>query len=336
MAAPADLKLRAEVADEYFRVASALENVGDFAADLRTLQRALTFVSDPSNTMDDRQRKFRLAGIYFYTARALEKTGQYSAALQNYQQAAASLGPLAADPRSGPVLRAYLAAHYIGIAKMQSRLGRTDDAVASAAKGRGILQQLSDAAPTNATLRQDLADSYEASGDVFEARGDLARSMQFLRQEHATYRQLAAADPGNRMASANLAWSDLSMAENLLRQNKPEQATPLIHAGLALFEKSNPSKGYWYAVELGQSYLDLGRAWALLAQRAQSPGDRTRLWHNALSAEENALAIRSLDPGTLDANGHDQVSEIRRQLAEAKSALSRQGDVKSITAARNQ
>ena len=336
VAAPADLKLRAEVADEYFRVASALENVGDFAADLRTLQRALKLVSDPSSTMDDRQRKFRLAGIYFYTARALEKTGQYSAALQNYQQAAASLGPLASDPRSGPVLRAYMAAHYIGIAKMQSRLGRTDDAVASAAKGRGILQQLSDAAPTNATLRQDLADSYEASGDVFEARGDLARSMQFLRQEHATYRQLAAADPGNRMASANLAWSDLSMAENLLRQNEAEEAMPLIHAGLALFEKSNPSKGYWYAVELGQSYLDLGRAWALLAQRAQSPGDRTRIWHNALSAEEKALAIRSLDPTALDANGHDQVSEIRRQLAEAKSALSRQGDVKSITAARNQ
>ena len=333
---PGDLKLRTEVADEYFRVASALENVGDFDADLRTLQRALTFLSDASTPMDDRQRKFRLAGIYYYTARALEKTGDFSAALQNYKQAAAALGPIADDPRSSPISRAYLAAHYIGIARMLARVGRIDDAVASAAKARGMLQQLSAAAPTNATLREYLGASYEVSADVFDTKGDLSLSMRFIRQERAIYKQLAAADPGNRMASADLALSDLGMAENFLHQNKAEEALPLIHNALGLFEKSNPSKGYWYAVEVGQSYLDLGRAWALLAQRAQSPNDQTRLWHNALSAEETALAIRSLHPGALDANGQDQVSEIRGQLAEAKSALRRLGSVPSTTAARKE
>jgi eukaryotic-like serine/threonine-protein kinase len=320
---PGDSKLRADVADEYFRVASAFENVGDFASDLRTLQRAQMFVSDPSTAMDDRQRKFRSAGIYYYTARALEKTGAFSGALQNYKQAAAALGPVAADPQSGPIPRAYLAAHYIGIAKMQARLGQADAAVANAAKGRGMLKQLSDAAPTNGTLREYLAQSYEASADVFESKGDLERSMRFLRQMNAIYKQLAAADPSNGMASANLAWGDLGVAENLLEQNKAEEAMPPIHEGLALFEKVSPSKGYWYAVEMGQAYLDLGKAWALLAQRAQSPGDQSRLWHNALSADEKALDIRSLDPSALDANGHDQVSAIRHQIAEAKSALHR-------------
>jgi hypothetical protein len=186
-----------------------------------------------------------------------------------------------------------------------------------------MLKQLSDAAPTNGTLREYLAQSYEASADVFESKGDLERSMRFLRQMNAIYKQLAAADPSNGMASANLAWGDLGVAENLLEQNKAEEAMPPIHEGLALFEKVSPSKGYWYAVEMGQAYLDLGKAWALLAQRAQSPGDQSRLWHNALSADEKALDIRSLDPSALDANGRDQVSAIRHQIAEAKSALHR-------------
>jgi len=182
-----------------------------------------------------------------------------------------------------------------------------------------------------------LAESYDASADVFEAKGNLEESMRFLRQTRAIYKQLTAADPSNHMASANVAWSDLGMAENLVEQNKAERAIPLIHDALALFEKSSSSKGYWYAVEVGQSYLDLGRAWAVLAQRAQTTSDRTRLWHNALAAEETALGMRSLGPGVLDANGHDQVSEIRHHIAESKSALSRLGAVTSTaTAAQKQ
>jgi len=170
---------------------------------------------------------------------------------------------------------------------------------------------------------------------VFQTMGDLTRSMRFLRQMHAIDRQLVAADPNNRMAGANLAWSDLGMAENLLDQNKAEEAMPLIRDGLALFEKASSSKGYWYAEEVGQSYSDLGRAYAQLAQHAQSTVDRTRMWRNALSADENALEVRSLVPSVLDSNGHDEVSDIRRQLAEAKSALSRLGVTTSTTQARN-
>jgi len=183
--------------------------------------------------------------------------------------------------------------------------------------------------------REDLAASYQASADVFQTMGDLTRSMRFLRQMHAIDRQLVAADPNNRMAGANLAWSDLGMAENLLDQNKAEEAMPLIRDGLALFEKASSSKGYWYAEEVGQSYSDLGRAYALLAQHAQSTVDPTRMWRNALSADEKALEVRSLVPSVLDSSGHNEVSDIRRQLAEAKSALSRLGVTTSTTQARN-
>jgi tetratricopeptide (TPR) repeat protein len=151
----------------------------------------------------------------------------------------------------------------------------------------------------------------------------LAQSLRFLRQTHAIYEQLVAVDPSDRMGGANLALADLSMAENLLRQNRVEEAMPLVRDGLAIFEKSNPAKGYWYADEMGAAYLDLGRAWALLAKRTQPDGDRTQLWRKALAADQKALAIRALVPTALDANGNDQLSEIRGQLTEADSALSR-------------
>ena len=320
---PGDMNLRTELIDEYFPVATSFENIGDFVTALRVLQRARRLVSDSSTIMDDRQRSFRLAGIYYYTARDREKTGDFSDALKDYQQAASALGPIAADPKADPIVRAYLGEHYNGMAKMQARLGRVDEAMTNAAKARIMLEQLAAAAPANATLREYLGESYEVSAEVFETRGSLEQSMLFLRRVHAIYQQMAAADPGNGMASANLAFSDLGMAENLLRQNKAESAMPLIREAIALFEKSNPSKGYWYAVEFGQSYLDLGKAWTLLAQRSQSAADQARLWSKALSADQKALAIRSLDPTRLDSNGYDQLSDIRRQLVEANTALDR-------------
>jgi eukaryotic-like serine/threonine-protein kinase len=326
---PADQQLRGELADEYFRVAAAFDNVGDFAAGLRALQRAQAFVSDPANTMDNRQRSYRLAGIYYYTARAQEPLGDFSGALHNYQQAAAAMEPLAADPHAPPIARAYLAAHYLGIGKMQGRLGQYNEAVANVAKGRDLLQQLSLADQTNATLREYLADSYNISGDVLEEKRDLVASLRYLQQAQVLYKQLASTDPHNRMANANVGWSSINVAENLLLQGKPDKAMPLIRNGLAIFEKVNPQKGYWYAVQMGQSYLDLGKAWAVKAKQTSSSTQRQQMWRNALDAGQKALAARKVDPTAFDPAGHDQLDEIRHQIGEANAALSPAGAAKS-------
>jgi serine/threonine protein kinase/tetratricopeptide (TPR) repeat protein len=326
---PADQQLRGELADEYFRVASTFQNVGDFAAALRVLQRAQAFVSDPANTMDNRQRSFRLAGIYYYTARALEGTGDFPNALHNYQQAAAAMEPIAADPKSGSLPRAYLAAHYLGIGKMQGELGRYTEAVANVAKGRDMVQQLSLTAPTNATLREYLADSYTISGNVLQAKGELKESLRYLQQARAIYKQLAAADPNNKMANANVGWGNLNVADNLLLQGQVDEAMPLIRDGLAIFEKINMQKGFWYAVQLGQSYLDLGKAWAEKAKRASSSASSQQMWRNALAADQKALAIRSVNSTVFNGNGHDQMAEIHHQIDEANAALSPAGAAKS-------
>ena len=317
---PSDLDLRIELVREYFNAAGVLENTGDFDGELRMLQRAQSLVSNLSGK-NDRQQQFNMAGVYFYTARALEKTGNFPGALENYRKAAATLEPLVAEPQVGAIPRAYVAAHYSGIARMLARLGRTDEAVASATKARTMLLKLSAADPTNATLREDVGESYDSSADVLETKGELEGALRFNRRAFEIYTQLVAADPGNRMARADMGWSELGIGEILLRQNKLTDAMQQISDGLANFQKSTPPNGYWYAVGVGQSYLDLGRIYAALAERAGSPKEKKRLWHQACSRDQEALSVRSTSPGRLDANGRDQMSEIREQLVRCDAAM---------------
>ena len=319
---PSDLSLRSELVQEYFKLAFALMNSGDFDGELRMLERTRPLVNTLPSENNDRQ--FRTSRMYYYTAMALEKTGDFPGALENYQQAASTLEPIAAQPQFGAIPRAYVAEHYIGIAKMLARLGRTDEAVASAAKARSMLQRLLAVDPRNATFMGYLGESYDASADVLVIKGDLDAALRCARQELAIYEQLVSADPGNLMARADIGLSDVTIGEILLRQNKPTEALQQIRGGLANFRESNQSKGFWYAVEMGQTYLDLGKVYAALAERASSPDDKMRLWRTARSWDEEALRARSASPGRFDASGQDLMSEIRGQLArcdEAKPAL---------------
>jgi len=316
---PSDLSLRSDLAQEYFKVSFALMNSGDFDGELRMLERTRSLVNTLPSENNDRQ--FRMARMYYYTAMALEKTGDFPGALENYQQAASTLEPIAAQPQSGATPRAYVAEHYNGIAKMLARLGRTDEAVASANKARTMLQRLLAVDPKNATFLGYLGESYDASVDVLATKGDLDAALRCARQELAIYEQLALADPSNQMARADIGWSDVNIGEILLRQNKPTEALQQIRDGLANFRKSKQSKGFWFAVEMGQSYLDLGKVYAALAERARSPDEKKRLWREARSWDQEALKARSASPGRLDANGRDQMSEIREQLARCDAAM---------------
>jgi len=316
---PSDLTLRSDLLQEYFKVSFALMNRGDFDGELRTLEQVRPLVNTLSSQNNDRQ--LRMTRMYYYTAMALEKTGDFPGALENYQQAASTLEPIAVHPQSAAIARAYVAEHYNGIAKMLARVGRTDEAVASAAKARTILQKLLAVDPKNATFLGYLGESYDATVEVLVTKGDLDAALRCARQELAIFEQLVFADPNNRMGRANIGWSDINIGEILLRQNKPTQALRPIRDALANFRNSKSSKGFWYAVEMGQAYLDLGKVYAALAERASSPDERMRLWREAGSQDQEALNVRSTSPGHLDANGHDLMSEIQAQLARCDAAM---------------
>jgi non-specific serine/threonine protein kinase/serine/threonine-protein kinase len=316
---PSDLSLRSELVQEYFSVSFVLMNSGDFDGALHTLQRARPLLNTLSSENNNRQ--FRITRMYYYTAMALERTGDFPGALENYQQAASTLEPIAAQPQSGSIPRAYIAEHYIGIAKMQARVGRMDEAVATAVKARTMLQRLLAVDPRNATFLGYLGESYDASVDVLVIKGDLNAALRCARQMLVIYEQLVSTDPSNQMARADIGWSDVNIGEILLRQNKPTEALQPIRDALANFRKSKESKGFWYAVEMGQAYLDLGKVYAALAERASSSDERMRLWRAARSQDQEALRARSTSPGRLDSEGHDVMADIQGQLARCDAAM---------------
>ena len=323
---PDDLNVRGELLRDYFRTFASFECYGDFEGELRVLQKAQSLASSlPLGTTYDRQQ-FAMSGIYYYTARALEKEGDFARALENYQQAASLMQPIATAPQATLISRFYLAGDYVGVGKVLAELGRTDEARTTAMEGLREERILSEENPTNATLREAFADSHDLCAQVLKISGDLDGALRLLRNEQEIFRAITSSDPGNRMAEEDAAWTNLNIAEILLRQGKLADAVPMIRQSLSSFQKTNPANKYWYSVQMGQSYLDLGLVSAALAQRANSQSEKKRYWTDAKSWYQKALDARSLGPGQRDLDGHDQVGEIRRELTRATAALAQFGN----------
>jgi serine/threonine protein kinase/tetratricopeptide (TPR) repeat protein len=319
-ARPGDVNLRADLLGAYFRAAGAFEGTGDFDRDLRTLQKAESLATTLPSGASDRQQQFNMSGIYYYRGKALEKTGNFSGALENYQHAVSLMEPIASAPHASPIAPYYLAGQRIAVGKMLAELGKTTEAVAIAGQGLSVVRKLLRDNPANATAREGLASHCNDNADILEANGDMEGALRLLREAKKIYQEITSTDPGDRMAQEDLAWTDLNTAEVLLRQGKVTEAASMVHAALPTFQKDNPGNKYWYAVEMGQTYLDLGKVSAALAEHAASPADKKRFWSDAGSWFQKALDIRTTGPGQLDANGHDQAGEIRRELTRATAA----------------
>ncbi len=322
-ASPNDVHLRAELLRGYFEASAAFENAGDFDSVLRTLHKAQILLSSLPGGESDRQRQFSLSGIHYYTGRALEKTGHFPEALESYRKAASLMEVIASAPQANVLSRAYLSGDYIGLSKTQADVGHLSEAVATGRKAIDMVRTLSKGDLTNATLRETLANEYDDFSDVLVASGDLQRALWFAGKVRQIEQQLVASDPRNRMAEVDLAWGDLQVAEILTRKHRAREAKPMITAAMSIFQKTNPANKYWYAVEMGETYLDFGRVSASLAESAGSPAEEKRLLSEARSWYQRALDVRSSGPGQLDSNGHDQIGEIRRELARASAGLAR-------------
>jgi len=318
---PNNTNLRADLLGAYFRAAGAFENTGDFDSDLRTLQKAESLAATLPSGASDRQQQFNMSGIYYYKGRALEKAGNFSSALENYQHAVSLMEPLASVPQAGPIAPYYLAGQRIALGKVLAELGKTAEAVAIAGQGLSLAKKLSQDNPANAAAREGLASHCDDSAEILEANGDMEGALRLLREAKKIYQEIISIDPGDKMAQENLAWTDLNTAEVLLPQGKVTEAASMVHAALPTFQNGNPANKYWYAVEMGQTYLDLGKVSAALAEHAGSPADKKRLWSDAGSWFQKALDIRTTGPGQLDADGRDQVGEIRRELTRTTAAL---------------
>jgi eukaryotic-like serine/threonine-protein kinase len=319
---PNDVNLRIELFANYFESFAVLESTGDFDGLLRSLQKAWP-LADAVHPGTRERPEFNMSGLHFLTGNALQKKGDFRSALENYQEAARFMEPFALAPQASLRSRWYLAGDHVLIGRMLAELGHASEARSFLDKGLRTLRKLSDENPTNATLREGLGDYYDFSSHALVETGDLEGALALLRLQKRIFDALTSADPGNKMASFDSASVDLDTSEILLRQGKLTKAAPLIRTSLSIYQKANPANKYWYAVTMGQSYLDLGQLNAARAEQGEALSKKRELWKEAVSCYQKALDLRSTGPGQRDFNGHDQFDEIHRELAKATAALAR-------------
>ena len=322
-ASPTDLAVQTELADEYFRTAAVLQNTGDFVGALKTLQRASPFMQKIAAGHNDPRLQDRIAGLYYYTGTILEKSDDFPGALQNYRAGLAIREPIATDTGANILLRAHLVADYNGVAKMLAATGDVDEAIAMAAKALSIMRQLSEANPTNATFREWLAEAYDISADLQVQKGNLEPALGFDRRGKEIFQELHDSDPSNQLAAENLAFSDLSIGEVLVRQGKITNGLRNIQAAFAIVQGIGTPKTLWDSTMISQTYSDLGMAYMALAEHASPPAEKTRDWTEARSWYQRALDVwgEKAKLGTRDALGHNQAAAISQQLAKCEANL---------------
>lgn len=319
---PADLSIQTELLDEYFRAAFILENTGDFDGALRTFQRAQTFAQKIAPGTKDPKMLDRIAGVYYFSGAVLEKKRDFAAALQSYRQGATIRERIAKDPQA-VFARAHLVADYNGIAKALGGSGQLDDAIPMAMKATGIIKQLSESNPGNATLHEWLGESYNIWADLLEDKGDLEAALATHYKAQDIFMQLSAADPSNRLSTDNVGLSKLAIEDILVRQGRIKEGIQLAHQALGIFQSLGTSD-LWHSTGMSASYYGLGEAYAALAERAGSSAEKISNLRVARAWYQKAGNVWARDPkqGHADALGHDQQALITKGMARCDAMLS--------------
>jgi non-specific serine/threonine protein kinase/serine/threonine-protein kinase len=320
---PTDIAIQTELADDYFRVAGVLQSTGDFAGALKMLQRAAPFMQKITAGDSDPKLQDRVAGLYYFSGAALEKSGRFQDALQSYTTGASIREPIANDPGAKPSLRAHLVADYNGIAKMQAATGHADEAIASTTKALGIMKAVSEANPGNATFREWLGEGYTIAADVQLNKGNMEQALEFDRRAREIFTELCSVDRSNQLAAENLAFSDLSIGDVLVRQGKTKEGMQNFQVALVTIQRVGKPKSLWDSTLFSLTYSYLGMGHAALAEHAAHPDERTQHWREARSWYQKAMDVWSgqVTQGGLDALGNNQPAFIRRELAKCDAHL---------------
>jgi len=311
---PKDVNCQLELADEYFRVEFIQRSMSDFADALKTSERALTVLAKTGAGENDPRLLDRIGGQYYLAGSLLQESGNASAAFEDYRKAISFHEPIASDTRANPFSRAHVVADYNGIAKILAQRRQTEEAIAMSAKGLNIMKQLSAANPTNATLSEYLAESYNVLADLYQTEQNLSVALEDHRAANHIFRQLMVGDPSNQLAAANFVFTEDAVGELLVRQGNPAEGLQDLHQAIST-ANIRGSKSLWDATALSVSYGGLGTAYMILAERAASSHERLTDWREARLWFQKGLDIWSQKQyrGKRDPNGNDQAAYLSRQ-----------------------
>ena len=335
LANPGSTSAQIELSSDYNRIGRYLGDVGDETGALDNLRKALVINERISAGSSNPQALDFLAGGYYFLAARLEVDGDLAGALANYRKAASIRQTIRADrPADSARIRGHMAADFEGLARVLVRQGKISQGAQMHAKGLAIMKELSEADPTNATLRLFLAESYQYfAGALGENGPDWA--LESYRQAEAIFQALSSVDPANVLARRYWGFANLGIGGILVRKGDPRQGLQRFRHALAIF-KTLPTDGprnVYVLNGFASAYSGFGDAYsALAAGTTLSAKRQIELWRTAHSWYQKSLDIR-LDkrnpPAARNVFDSQEPKRLAKNIAKCDAAVAKLGSLPS-------
>jgi tetratricopeptide (TPR) repeat protein len=159
---------------------------------------------------------------------------------------------------------------------------------------------------------------------VLKERGDPDGSMEYGQKAHEIFKKLVAGDPTNSLATDNLGFTGLQIAEVLITRGRITEAQTYIKHAMNLFEGMPNKTRYNLAGQAG-SYSALAEAYEALAEHETSLPQKAAQLRQAKAWLQKSVAIWQHDPthGSPDPMGGREGDLAREELRKCEVALAK-------------
>lgn len=315
---------RAELAEAYGSVGSALEYSGNMAGALAEHRKALALRAQlVANSPADRAARFRLADSYKMIGRALFQTNApAAAALENNSKALALRKALVTEDPANTRYRRELAIDWQNDGDYRAEgLKDLRGGLASFRKKLAIEEELLAEDPANALTCGDWGYSNLRIGDLLLALGNYSDAIPYYRHALASYEQEAAALPAHgelaeRTTSVRIHLAEAEARANDFASARADCAKAAAQLRATIAKTARVAERDIRAnnlVDLGESYA------ALAADKTASPEARRNDWRVAHDMYRSGLEVFEKLRATNDLSAYEiaQMAEISEKISKS-------------------
>lgn len=263
---PENSNLQAALLGEYFRLAFAYQDAGEYSDALASLDKGLPIAQALASKSNEPMAQDSFAGIYWKRGGVLAAAGDDMGSLENFRKAATIRERIVATPDANRIVMTHLASDYLGIGEGLAGTGDSAQGIAYVQKSIATLETIAATDPSNATLQEYLAEAYNSSVPIFEMRGDYGHASHYAARAVEIFSSLHSATPGDSLAMDNYALAEIALGKSLLRSGQAQRSVAhLTRAAETLEGIRHPnryeSEGIIEAdLALGQAYMEISRA----------------------------------------------------------------------------
>jgi tetratricopeptide (TPR) repeat protein len=209
-------------------------------------------------------------------------------------------------------------------------LGDVNQALQTQGEALQILVELARANPTNATLREYLAEAQNFLGELLEHKGDADRALESHRRAYAMFAELVSADPTNYLAKTNFAFSGQSIGKIMVKRGDAAGGLKTLQEARTAYEAmaAGGAQSRYIHSGLAQCYFEMGLAYSSEATSTSIPSAlRAERWREARSSFQQSLKIwtEMRGDGSLETSERDMPERAAREIAKCDHALGVRG-----------